>query len=298
MSRKALGKGLDALFSNAEFETSVVEETGDKHLSTEVRQVEVDKIHDNPYQPRNQFDEEKLREMAKSIKEYGILQPILLRKTGSETYEIVAGERRYRAALLAGLDKVPAIIVKATTRDALEMGLIENMQREDLNPIEQAQGFKMLQEEFGLSQEEVAERVGLSREAVSNSLRLLQLPMEVRQMIEKGKLTAGHSRVLLRLDSEQEQIKMAHLIVEKGLSVREVEKIIVSRQQKKKRRSKPGGIDARFELKCREIEESLLEYFNTLVKVKPLTANRGKIEIYFNGEEELDSILNKIEHQD
>lgn len=298
MTRKALGKGLDALFSTPEVETSLVEQEKEIQPTTGVWEVEINKIRDNPYQPRNQFNEEKLNELVESIKERGILQPILLRPVGDDNYEIIAGERRYRAALLAGLDKVPAIVVKATNRDSLEMALIENLQREDLNPIELAKGFKMLQEEFGLAQEEVAQRVGLSREAVSNTLRLLQLPMEVKQLIEKGELSAGHSRVLLRLDSEHEQIRLAHLILKKGLSVRETEKMIESGRQKKKPRGKSRKFDTIFELKCRETEELLLEYLDTLVKVKPLTNKKGKIEIYFNGINELESILNRLGHRD
>ena len=297
MARKALGKGLDALFTKTPGQPSRTKPraapTPKEQPGSGIRRVSIDMIKRNPYQPRTLFDEEKLREMADSIKEHGVLQPILLREM-DEGYEIIAGERRFRAATLAGKKEVPAIVVKATTRDALEIGLIENLQREDLNPIEQAQGFKMLQEEFGLSQEEVASRVGLSREAVANSLRLLNLPVEVRGFIEKGRLTAGHGRVMLRIESDQDCIKLANLVIEKALSVRELERLISSRTKKRKDRKAKRSVDVGFEVRCREAEEELLGYLDTLIKVKPMTGNRGKIEIYFNGDGDLEEIVNKI----
>lgn len=290
MNRKALGKGLEALFTTTEA-LALVEERP-REDTKGIKMIEVKKIKGNPYQPRQNFEEEKLKEMATSIKEKGILQPILLRAV-DDGYEIIAGERRFRAAGMAGLEAIPAIVIKATDREQLEMGLIENLQREDLNPIEQARGFKLLQEEFGLSQEEVAGQVGLSREAVTNTLRLLQLPLEIREEIEKGRLTAGHGRILLRIEKDQERVKLAKLAIEKGVSVREMERLIESRMQRRKERRKKG-IDVRFEIKCHEAEEELLEVLETLVKVKPLTKQRGKIEIYFQGEEELKKILNRF----
>ncbi len=298
MARKALGKGLDALFSSTEEQVALDKPekapAKEEQIKGGVTTIPIDIIRRNPYQPRRVFDDERLAEMAESIREHGVLQPILLRETDGG-YELIAGERRFRAAGIAGKKEVPALIVKASSRDALEMGLIENLQREDLNPIEQAQGFKVLQDEFGLSQEEVALRVGLSREAVANSLRLLNLPVEVRGMIEKGRLSAGHGRVLLRIESDQDCVKVANLVIEKGLSVRELERLVNSRVKKGnavKRRT--SGVDMRFEVRCREAEEELLEYLETLIKIKPLGAQKGKIEIYFNGEQDLEDVVNKI----
>lgn len=292
MNRKALGKGLDALFSVRESQTiaSVTEpELGSAR--GKVIMLPVNLLQSNPYQPRQKFDEAKLQEMAVSIKEKGVLQPILVRES-SNRYEIIAGERRYRAAILAGLESVPVIIVKATNRELLEMALIENLQREDLNPIEQAQGFKMLQSEFGLSQEEIGERMGISREAVTNTLRLLQLPLEIRQMIEQGKISAGHGRVLLRLSNDQERIILAQQIVERGISVRELEQMVETKLKRGEKKLK-RKIDTSFVLLCREAEAELVEILDAFVRVKPLTRGRGKIEIYFK-EEELQKILSRI----
>lgn len=292
MNRKALGKGLDALFSVRESQTiaSVTEpELGSAR--GKVIMLPVNLLQSNPYQPRQKFDEAKLQEMAVSIKEKGVLQPILVRES-SNRYEIIAGERRYRAAILAGLESVPVIIVKATNRELLEMALIENLQREDLNPIEQAQGFKMLQSEFGLSQEEIGERMGISREAVTNTLRLLQLPLEIRQMIEQGKISAGHGRVLLRLSNDQERIILAQQIVERGISVRELEQMVETKLKRGEKKLK-RKVDTSFVLLCREAEAELVEILDAFVRVKPLTRGRGKIEIYFK-EEELQKILSRI----
>lgn len=292
MNRKALGKGLDALFSARESHSiTSVTEPELSNARGKVIMLPVNLLQSNPYQPRQKFNEEKLQEMAVSIKEKGVLQPILVRES-SNRYEIIAGERRYRAAILAGLESVPVIIVKATNRELLEMALIENLQREDLNPIEQAQGFKVLQSEFGLSQEEIGERMGISREAVTNTMRLLQLPLEIRQMIEQGKISAGHGRVLLRLSNDQERIILAQQIVERGISVRELEQMVESKLKRGEKRLK-RKIDSRFVLLCREAEAELVEILDAYVRVKPLTKGRGKIEIYFK-EEELQKILSRI----
>ncbi|MCX7767310.1 MAG: ParB/RepB/Spo0J family partition protein, partial [Candidatus Sumerlaeia bacterium] len=258
MSRKALGKGLDALFSAKESQT-MIPVTDSPIISNALGKVillPINQLHSNPYQPRQKFDEEKLQEMAISIKEKGVLQPILVREIANR-YEIIAGERRYRAAILAGLESVPVIIVKATNRELLEMALIENLQREDLNPIEQAQGFKMLQSEFGLSQEEIGERMGISREAVTNTMRLLNLPLEIRQMIEQGKISAGHGRVLLRLNNDQERIILAQQVIERGISVRELEQMVETKLKRGEKKLK-RKVDTKFVLMCREAEAELI----------------------------------------
>ena len=295
MTRKALGKGLDALFSKKEDEVAVaVAPPPQQPHQSAVSMVDVHRISTNPYQPRHVFDENALNDMVESIKQKGILQPLLVRRNG-EFYEIIAGERRYRAAIQAGLSEIPVMIVKANNRDLLEIALIENLQREDLNAIEQAHGFKMLQTEFTLSQEEVASRVGLSREAVTNSLRLLQLPPEVKQMIEGGALSAGHGRILLRLESGHEMIRMAHHVNDKGISVRELERMVQSKSHYAKENRKQTKGDQRFAMVCREAEERLLEAFDTRVKVKPRAGGkRGKIEIAFKGEDELNQLLHKL----
>lgn len=214
--REALGHGLDALFMSNSIEESSA--SGTVKLS-------INEIEPNKSQPRKSFDEKALSELADSIAEHGIIQPLLVRPMAEGGYQIVAGERRWRASRLAGLTEVPVVIKDLTDRETMEIALIENLQREDLNPIEEAEGIELLIKEYGLTQETAAERVGKSRSAVTNSLRLLNLPPSVRELARDNKISAGHARALLAFSDEEKIIETAKLIMEKGISVRETERL-------------------------------------------------------------------------
>src|ERR1044072_8285789 len=213
MSRKALGRGLSALFTQMQT------------VESDLIEADIDLLYPTDTQPRKIFNEERLNELAQSIKENGIIQPIVARRDG-ERFQIIAGERRWRAAQIAGLQKIPCLIREVTDESLLEISLIENIQREDLNPIEEAAAYKRLVEGLSLSQEEVAKRVGKDRSTIANALRLLKLPLEVQQLVEEEKLSMGHARALLSLDSTEEQLRLAIAIIEKTLNVRETERLV------------------------------------------------------------------------
>ena len=273
MARKALGRGLSSLLR--EVETT----------ATGLQQVPVEAIDPNPFQPRRAFPEETLRELADSIRASGMVQPILLRRTEAVEgrYQLIVGERRWRAARQAGLEKVPAVVRDLSDRDALELALTENLLREDLNPLEVARAYQTLQQNFHLSHEEIAERLGVTRSTITNALRLLRLPTIVQEMLSKGEISAGHARSLAGLDDQEVAILIARQIVEKGLSVRQTEEI-VSRppMQPARRGSKPATkIDPNIRAAVLELERTL----GTRVRIVG-NAIRGRIEIkYFSAED-------------
>jgi len=275
MTRKALGRGLNALLRTVETTTAGLAE------------VAVDQIDANPFQPRRTFSADKLKELADSIRASGLVQPVLLRRADGR-YQLIAGERRWRAARQAGLTVIPAVVREIGDRDALELALTENLLREDLNPLEAAQGYAALQQNHGLSHEEIAEHLGLDRSTVTNTLRLLRLPPEVQQMIAEGEISAGHARALLGLDSAAAQLQLAQLIVKQGLSVRQVENLVAlrgSNSAKKPGASEAPSLDANVRAAVLEMERTL----GTRVKVHG-DEKRGKIEIgYFSAED-----LNRI----
>jgi ParB family chromosome partitioning protein len=213
MSRKALGRGLSALFTQMQT------------IESDLLELDVDLLYPADTQPRKVFREEKMNELAQSIKANGIIQPIVARRDG-ERFQIIAGERRWRAAQLAGLRKIPCLVREVTDENILEISLIENIQREDLNPIEEATAYKRLLDKLSISQEEIAKRVGKDRSSITNSLRLLRLPVEIQQLVEEEKLSMGHARTLLSLESLEKQLLLANEIVEKMLSVRETERLV------------------------------------------------------------------------
>ncbi|SHH29380.1 chromosome segregation DNA-binding protein [Thermosyntropha lipolytica DSM 11003] len=267
---RGLGKGLEALFGDAGIEA------GDE---LKVVDIPLDDIFPRADQPRQVFDEEKLAELAASIKENGVLQPILVRSVPGG-YEIVAGERRFKAAKMAGLTRIPALVKEIADEKAAEIALIENLQREDLNPVEEARALKNMLERFGYTQEELAERLGKSRAYIANAVRLLNLPPEVLKFLEEGKLTAGHARALLAIEDAAKQIAMAREIVEKNLSVRKVEKKAAARRKRADEKI-PELV---------EVEEKLQDYLGTRVKVTK-TRRGGKIEINYYSEDDLQRIL-------
>ncbi len=278
MTRKALGQGLNALLRTVETTTAGLAE------------IAVDQIDSSPFQPRRTFAADKLKELADSIRASGVVQPVLLRRA-AERYQLIAGERRWRAARQAGLSTIPAVVRDIGDRDALEMALTENLLREDLNPLEAAEGYAALQQKHGLSHEEIAERLGLDRSTVTNTLRLLRLPAEVQQMIAEGAISAGHARALLGLDSAAAQLKLAELIVKQGLSVRQVENLVAARDSKpaKKDAAAAPKLDANVRAAVLEMERTL----GTRVKVQG-DEKRGKIEISYFSAEDLNRIYEWI----
>lgn len=274
MSRKALGRGLKALIPQGEADTSGVQE------------VLVSMIQPNPNQPRRRFEEAPLNELADSIRSHGVLEPIIVRPMGTG-YEIVVGERRWRASQLAGLNTVPAIVRELSEREAMELALVENLQREDLNPVEEAEAYQRLLEEFGLTQEEVAQRVGKERSTVANRLRLLGLRGKARTWLEEGRLSAGHAKVLLSLGSEGQRTAVASKVVEEALSVRQTEELVKRAQM----RTKPRVRDEEEpDPHWAEVEDEFRRVLGTKVNVIR-RGRRGRIEIEFYGEEDIERIL-------
>ncbi|MCK4384989.1 MAG: ParB/RepB/Spo0J family partition protein [candidate division Zixibacteria bacterium] len=281
--RIALGKGLDALIP--EFPKDLVKPEKNSAGSTGLVQIRMNKIKPNPYQPRGKFDKDKMEELTSSIKEKGIIQPVVVRPVGDE-FELVVGERRFLAAQKLGMEKLPALVMeKLSKEEMLELSLIENLQREDLNPIDEAKAYRRLLEECGLSQKKLSERIGKDRSSIANTLRLLNLPKAVQGFIANGQLSEGHARAILSLSDEKERIALSRHIIKDGLSVRKTEELVYGRRQKAKRRKLK-----RASSKFLEIENSLKQFFGTKVKIVQ-DKKRGKIEIEFYSDEDLSRIL-------
>ncbi len=255
--------------------------------------IKLSKIEPNREQPRKDFNEEQLQELADSIKKYGVLQPLLVQKR-ENGFEIVAGERRWRAAKLAGLKEVPVVIREYSPQQAMEIALIENVQREDLNPIEEALAYQRLMQEFQLKQEEIAERVSKNRTTITNSMRLLNLTPEVRQMLVENRITSGHARALLGVEDPKLQLELAQKIEQNHLSVREVEKAVkLLGKEKKEKKKKPA--DEALELIFHDLEERMKTAMGTKVNISRKDKNKGRIEIEYYSESELERIVELIE---
>jgi ParB family chromosome partitioning protein len=277
MTRQALGKGIEALIPETKEEVKE---------ARNLVELEIEKIKPNPYQPRENLDPEKLTELANSIKEKGLIQPIVVRKT-SEGFELVAGERRLKAAKSLGLKMIPALIKENLTKvGMLELTLIENIQREDLNPIEAAKGYQRLLNEFGVSQDEISNRVGKGRSTIANTLRLLSLPESIQGLILRNELSEGHARAILAVKNADQQLQVAERIRREGLSVREVEALVYPKFQKKGKVKRLRVLAPRLQ----EVEDRLKELFGTSVRLVQ-RKKRGRIEIEFYSEEDLDRIL-------
>lgn len=289
MAARGLGKGLDSLIPKT------VEEKKEKTITKENKEAEtlvkITRVEPNRDQPRKNFDEDSLQELADSIKQFGLLQPILVQDKGDH-YEIIAGERRWRAAKLAGLKEVPVIIKKYTEQEIVEISLIENIQRQDLNPIEEAQAYKRLLTEFHLKQDELAERVSKSRAAVTNSIRLLKLSDEVQQMVIDDMISTGHARALLAIEDQNMQYTIAQKIFNEKLNVRDVEKLVknLNNPPKQKIKETDSAMDAIYN----DISEKLKQKLSTKVTVTPKGKGAGKIEIEFYNHEDLDRLLELI----
>jgi ParB family transcriptional regulator, chromosome partitioning protein len=285
LQKTGLGKGLSALIPVAPPQS--VQSTTSDDPKTEV---DIDTISPSPFQPRRAFDEIKLEELATSIRNQGIIQPLVVRPKG-ERFELIAGERRWRAAMKAGLSRVPVVVREASDHDALQLALIENLQREDLNPIEEATGYRRLQEEFTWSQEEVAEKVGKSRPAVTNALRLLSLPSEVQQEVASGNLPAGQARALLGLQSEAVIMTAYREVIARALSTRETEKLVRNLKLGRRRRRESPAVDP----DLRSLVEELQRALGTKIRVLPKArSNKGKIEIEYYSLPDLERIIGTI----
>lgn len=283
MSKKGLGRGLGALIPEVD--------VGEKERDS-ILEVEVQAVVPNPKQPRRHFDQEKLTELAASIKEHGVVQPIVVRPKNGK-YEIVAGERRWRASQLAGLNKVPALVRDFSEAETMEIALIENLQREDLNPMEEAEAYRVLLEEFSLTQDELARRLGKSRPQITNTLRLLQLAPDVKSEVQAGRISMGHAKVLLGVEDRSEQSLLARRVADQGLSVRELEQVLQRVPKKDTARRREPALSPDY----RDLESRLSEHFGTPVKLVP-GEQKGKLEITFFGEEGLHRILEAIGLED
>ncbi len=273
-----MGKGLGALIPEGE--------ESDRNSIVEIK---ITDIEANDKQPRKAFNDATLADLSESIKEHGVVQPIIVRKLGS-SYQIVAGERRWRAARLAGKKTIPAIIKECSNLEVMELALIENLQREDLNSIEEAMAYKSLIEEYNMTQEEISKKIGKSRPAIANSLRLLQLPQEIKNMIAEGKISQGHARALLSISEEKKQLDMAEKIIAQQLNVRQIEKLAKDTKQKKK---KEVLTDA-YQIEINQLEERLRAVLGTKVTIHH-RKNRGSIEIEYYSDEEFDRIFELLE---
>lgn len=277
---KRLGKGLSAL----------IPEINEEIDKKDIVQIKLSNIRPNKNQPRKEFDEDRIKALSDSIKNVGVLQPIVLKPIEDNNYMIIAGERRYRASILAGKEEIPAIIKDIPIKDIMEIALIENLQREDLNSIEEALAYKNLIEDYKVTQEELSEAVGKSRPYITNTLRLLNLQNKIIKMIENGDITAGHGKALLRIEDKEKQLEVAMRIVEEGLSVRTVENIakkIIENKEKRKIEKKEKDIY------IIDAEEKLSNIFGSKVNIS-MNNKKGKIEISYNNEDELNDILSMI----
>ena len=282
-AKGALGRGMSALMGDTALQT---QEAGSVFLP-------ISQVEPGLNQPRKNFDEESLEDLADSIREHGIIQPLTVRRLSSGYYQIIAGERRWRAAKKAGLREVPAVIIEADDRKVMELGLIENLQREDLNPMEEAEGYQVLLTDFGMTQEEVARRMGKSRPAVTNALRLTALPPEVREMLIAGQLSAGHGRAVLMVEGNKAQVAFAQLLVDQGFSVRQAEAAAKKFTLEPKKEKKAPEEDPN-RIYIAEVEKSLSGRFGRKVT---LTAGRkkGRLELEFYDTDDLNALLDLLE---
>ena len=287
VKKKGLGKGLDSLIPENK---SVKVEKPEPELKPGEQMMKISMVEPNREQPRKKFEEDALLELADSIKQFGILQPLLVRKR-KDYYEIIAGERRWRAAKIAGLKEVPVIVKDYTEQEIIEIGLIENIQRENLNPIEEAMAFKRLLEEFNLKQDEVAERVSKSRTAVTNSMRLLKLDERVQQMIIDDMISTGHARALLAIDDKSLQYELANKVFDEKLSVRETEKLVKDIKSPKKEKPKKEVVD---NFIYKDLENRMKEVMGTKVNISSKGKGKGKIEIEYYSESELERMFDMI----
>lgn len=279
--KSGLGRGLDALFSNSLMDDD-----------TSVKTVPLTSIVPNPRQPRTRFTDEELAELADSIREHGVIQPLIVSEQPDGTYVLIAGERRLRASMLAGLSSVPVVTRQADDRELLELALIENIQREDLSPLEAAEAYKSLEENFNLTHEEISKRVGKNRASITNTMRLLKLPGDVQRALLEKKITEGHARVLLSLPTPQAQINAMNHIINNDLNVRQTEEYVRNLIGEKK--TAPKNTKQTLEPEMQELEDRLRQMIGTKVSLRPTKNGAGSINIHYYSAEELESIIEKL----
>lgn len=292
--KSALGRGLGALLSGSEsVPASATDITGSLPAGA-VSSIPVDRIETNPFQPRSDFDEGTLRELAESIRQQGIIQPITVRKLGYDRYQIISGERRYRASKLAGLESIPAYIRIANDQSMLEMALVENIQRENLNPIEIAISYKRLSDECNLSQDQLAEKVGKDRSTVTNYMRLLRLPPKIQAAIRDGIISMGHARAMINVDDVALQLKIFDDILAKNLSVRKVEDLVRNSSGRRKK-SKAAGDHAAKQFEYKALQDRLARFYETKVELKQGAKGSGKIILSYYSTDDLNRLLDLLE---
>ena len=292
MAKKGLGKGLNSLFNEEDIEEVTSEIT--KSSEGDIKKVRMSLIEPNKKQPRRHFDEEKITALADSIKEHGLIQPIIITPSDNNMYKIVAGERRWRAAKLAGLKEVPVVVRELSTQEIVEISLIENIQREDLNPVEEAMAYKRLIDEFHLKQDEIAERVSKSRTAVTNSMRLLKLSKQVQQMVIDEMISTGHARCLISIEDQELQHQLALRIFDEKLSVRETEKLVrklLQGDDTSKKKEKDPVLSAIYA----DLADQMKRIFGTKVEIHQKNDQKGKIEIEYYSQDELNRLVELIQ---
>lgn len=278
-NQKGLGKGLSALLGD-------LQEPQDS--LSEVSLLKISRIEPNRDQPRRKFNEKALEELAESIRIHGVITPVVVRRLEGERYQLIAGERRYRASRLAGLEELPARVLDVDESEAYQLAMVENLQREDLDPMEEAEGFRVLMETYGLSQADAAKAVGRSRPAVANALRLLSLPGEVQRMVTEGELTAGHARAVLTLQDEKQRISAAKIVAEKGMSVRQAEAFCAAFGKEKAQKTKPAGVDY-----AADLAERLSRDMGRRVQVT-CKKGRGTLVLHYDDLDDLDALIARL----
>lgn len=293
VKKNALGKGLDSLIAD---KVGTKNQTGFSNKERPEQMVNITKVEPNRDQPRKKFEEGALQELAQSIRQYGILQPLLVQDK-KDYYEIIAGERRWRAAKIAGLKEVPVIVKSLSEQELLEISLIENIQRENLNPIEEAFAYKKLLEEFNLKQEEVADRVAKSRTAVTNSIRLLKLPEEIQRMLIENLISSGHARSLITLENTQKQLFAANKIIDEKLNVRDTEKLVrrLLQEMNSITEGKSEENSENFDFIFKDIEERMKQLLGTKVQIHQKNTGKGKIEIEYYSSDELNRLFEMLQ---
>ncbi|MAC94773.1 MAG: chromosome partitioning protein ParB [Flavobacteriales bacterium] len=291
MTKKpALGRGLSALLQDDKTDITQKEATeSSAKTAGSVAEIEISKIEANPFQPRTKFEEEALEELAQSIKELGIIQPVTVRKLGYDTYQLISGERRFRASQMAGLDRIPAYVRIANDQSMLEMALVENIQRANLDAIEVAISYQRLIDECKLTQEELSQRVGKKRSTISNYLRLLKLPADIQEGIRDGKISMGHARALINIENPEDQLAVFEQILNETLSVRKTEELAKNKKEEKPKKH-PSSVMP-LSLLDKKIKANLSEHFKVNVKFQRKEEDKGRIVIPFSSEDELDKIL-------
>ena len=285
-NKRALGRGLDAILQSPETDITSKDISGN-YVAGAIAEIDIDLIETNPFQPRTEFDETALRELAQSIKEQGVIQPVTVRKLGYNKYQLISGERRLRASKMAGLKQIPVFIRVANDEQMLELALIENIHRENLNAIEVAISYQRLIDECNMTQEEVSEKVGKSRSAVANFLRLLKLPAEVQIAIRDGHISMGHARALINISDKEQQLKLLQQIIEDEMNVRQTEELADKAKNSGKERKQTNFIPEHFKSKIKTLSQTL----NTKVKVKRNVKGQGSVVIDFKDEAEFDRIM-------